>query len=125
MNSNLLFNFTVKEDASTILVTREFNSKLNLVWSAFTEPAILDQWWAPKPYITETKSMVFSVGGTWLYAMVAPTGEKSSLTIFLVTYFAYWAGISLNKPSFLSLSKIAYKYSLEKVLKSLGLVEVD
>ena len=76
MNSNLLFNFTVNEATNTILVTREFNADLNLVWRAFTEPAILDQWWAPKPYMTVTKSMDFNVGGTWLYAMVAPTGEK-------------------------------------------------
>jgi uncharacterized protein YndB with AHSA1/START domain len=101
MNSNLLFNFTVKEDASTILVTREFNLKLNLVWSAFTEPAILDQWWAPKPYRTETKSMAFSVGGTWLYAMVAPTGEKASLTIFYFGYLFCFLGRNISQQTIL------------------------
>lgn len=49
---------------------------LDLVWDAWTKPEILDQWWAPKPYQTETKSMDFREGGMWLYAMVSPENEK-------------------------------------------------
>lgn len=60
----------------TILVTRIFNAPANTVWKAWTDSHILDQWWAPKPWKAETKSMDFSVGGHWLYAMVSPEGAK-------------------------------------------------
>jgi PhnB protein len=76
MNHNLPFDFTVHKDNNTIEVTRAFAANLDLVWAAWTTPAILDQWWAPKPYRTETKSMDFRNGGTWLYSMVSPEGEK-------------------------------------------------
>lgn len=60
-----------------ITVTRTFEAGLGLVWSAWTESKLLDQWWAPKPYKAETKTMDFREGGYWLYAMVSPEGERS------------------------------------------------
>jgi uncharacterized protein YndB with AHSA1/START domain len=55
-----------------ILVVRAFNAPLDQVWDAWTKSEILDQWWAPKPYITETKTHEFKEGGLWLYCMVGP-----------------------------------------------------
>ena len=72
MSANLLFDFTVNKDTNTIHVRREFAADLDLVWAAWTEPELLDLWWAPKPYRTRTKSMDFREGGTWLYAMLSP-----------------------------------------------------
>lgn len=60
----------------SILVAREFNAPLELVWKAFTESEILDQWWGPAPWRAETKFQNFSNGGYWLYAMVGPENEK-------------------------------------------------
>jgi uncharacterized protein YndB with AHSA1/START domain len=60
----------------SILVSREFNAPVELVWKAFTESKILDQWWGPAPWRAETKFQDFSVGGYWLYAMVSPENEK-------------------------------------------------
>lgn len=60
----------------SILVSRTFNAPLEKVWRAYTESELLEQWWAPKPWKAETKSMNFSVGGYWLYAMVGPENEK-------------------------------------------------
>jgi len=76
MNSHLTFDFVVNKENNTINVKREFAADLDLVWDAWTNPEILDQWWAPKPYRTETKSMDFREGGMWLYAMVSPENEK-------------------------------------------------
>lgn len=72
MNRNLLFDFTVNKENKTITAIREFAAPLSLVWEAWTNPVIMDQWWAPKPYQTKTKSMDFREGGYWLYAMISP-----------------------------------------------------
>lgn len=57
-------------------VTREFAAPVEKVWKAWTESNILDKWWAPRPWRTETKSMDFTDGGLWLYSMVGPEGER-------------------------------------------------
>lgn len=73
---NLAFDFTINKENNTVLVKREFAANLELVWDAWTKPEILDLWWAPKPYKTETKFMDFREGGRWLYCMVSPQGER-------------------------------------------------
>ena len=60
----------------TIFITRNFDATPELVWRAWTESELLDQWWAPKPWRAETKSMNFTVGGHWLYAMVGPDNTR-------------------------------------------------
>lgn len=69
-------NFTVDKEKSTVHVKREFNAPLDQVWAAWTEPEILDQWWAPAPWKARTKSMDFQEGGRRLYAMIGPQGEE-------------------------------------------------
>lgn len=68
--------FTQQPEQKRILVEREFAGSLSNVWQAWTDPEILDEWWAPKPWKTETVSMNFSEGGMWLYYMAGPAGEK-------------------------------------------------
>ena len=76
MKNNLLFDFTVDKETKTAFITREFAADLSLVWNAFTKAEILDQWVAPKPWISKTKFMDFKVGGRRFYAMVSPEGVE-------------------------------------------------
>jgi uncharacterized protein YndB with AHSA1/START domain len=76
MNSTLLFDFSVDKENKTIRVKREFIADLELVWKAWTTAELLDQWWGPKPWKVETKTMDFRESGFWLYAMIGPQGEK-------------------------------------------------
>ena len=76
MKNNLLFDFIVDKSKSTVFVNREFEAEQLLVWNAFTKREILDQWWAPKPWMSKTKFMNFEVGGRKLYAMSSPEGEE-------------------------------------------------
>lgn len=71
-------NFVFEKDltAKKIHVVREFNAPVEKVWKAWTEPALLEKWWGPKPWIAKTKSMDFIVGGAWLYAMEGPEDQK-------------------------------------------------
>jgi uncharacterized protein YndB with AHSA1/START domain len=76
MKNNLLFDFTVDKTTKTVLINREFDAGLSLVWDAFTKQEILDQWVAPKPWVSKTKFMDFKVGGRRFYAMVSPEGNE-------------------------------------------------
>ena len=74
MKNDLQFDFTVDKATKTVIINREFNAELTLVWDAFTKPELLDQWVAPKPWSSKTKHMNFEVGGRRFYAMVSPEG---------------------------------------------------
>ena len=70
---------TYTRDASNkkLFVSREFEADVEKVWRAWTEPALMDQWWAPRPWRAETKSMDFREGGRWLYCMIGPDGSAA------------------------------------------------
>jgi len=76
MKNNLQFDFLVDKEKNAITIRREFLAKRQLVWDAYTKSEILDQWFAPQPLTTKTKSMDFREGGHWLYAMVEPEGKE-------------------------------------------------
>ena len=76
MKSDLLFDFIVDKKNKIVHVKREFAANLDVVWDAFTNPNILDQWWAPSPFLSKTKVMDFEVGGRRFYAMVSPEGQQ-------------------------------------------------
>lgn len=73
---NLQFDFLVDKEKNTITVRREFNAGRQLVWDCYTKSELLDQWFAPRPFSTKTKSMDFSEGGHWHYAMIDPEGQE-------------------------------------------------
>lgn len=65
-----------KIEGTKLTVTRTFNAKQEKVWQCFTVAEHLDQWWAPKPWRSETSDMNFVEGGSRLYAMVSPENER-------------------------------------------------
>jgi len=67
--------FTKDLENKKIVVEREFSAPVESVWKAWTDSSLLDQWWAPRPWRAETKSMDFRPGGFWLYAMKGPDNE--------------------------------------------------
>jgi len=74
--NNLFFDFKVDKEAKKVFITRDFNAPLHLVWEAFTNAQLLDQWVAPAPFTSKTKYMNFEEGGKRFYAMVSPEGVE-------------------------------------------------
>ena len=72
----MLFDFLVDKEKSTLTVKREFAAGRQLLWDAHTKSELLNQWFAPRPMITKTKTMDFSEGGHWVYAMIEPNGTE-------------------------------------------------
>jgi PhnB protein len=69
-------HFEQDSTGTRLRVTRYFNDIPQNVWDAWTQPAMLQQWWAPKPWRAETKSMDFRAGGRWMYVMVGPDNAR-------------------------------------------------
>ena len=76
MKPNLQFDFIVDKENNQLTLRREFLANRQLVWDCYTKSDLLDQWFAPKPMTTKTKSMDFREGGHWHYAMVDTNGTE-------------------------------------------------
>ncbi len=76
MSTNSELDFTVDKAAKTVIIKREFDAGLSLVWDAFTKAELLDQWLPPKPMTAKTKYQDFKVGGKRFYAMITPEGKE-------------------------------------------------
>lgn len=76
MNNELTTGFSVNKEEKKVIINREFAARRKHVWAAWTEEELLDQWWAPHPWKSETRLMDFREGGRRLYAMVSPEGDK-------------------------------------------------
>lgn len=74
MKSEIIFNQDA--DSASVYVMKIYNADVSKIWDYFTKSELLDQWWAPKPWKCETKSQEFKNGGSWLYSMVGPDGER-------------------------------------------------
>ncbi|WP_276482703.1 SRPBCC family protein [Paraflavitalea pollutisoli] len=81
MSTNKTAQFTKDLANKKMQVIKEFNAPVADVWAAWTKSELLDQWWAPKPWKAETKSMDFTEGGKWAYFMVGPEGERHGAVI--------------------------------------------
>src|SRR6201996_9206714 len=68
--------FTKDPSNKKLNIERSFDAPLAQVWKAWTDAAILDQWWAPRPWKAETKTMNCLEGGHWLYCMVGPANNN-------------------------------------------------
>ncbi|NMR33730.1 SRPBCC domain-containing protein [Chryseobacterium aquaticum] len=74
MSSPIVFNKDF--DAKSIYVMKVYDAEVSKVWDYFTKAELIDQWWAPKPWMCKTDHLNFEEGGTWLYSMNGPEGEK-------------------------------------------------
>jgi uncharacterized protein YndB with AHSA1/START domain len=68
--------FNVNKETKMVTIVKEFDAPRDMVWDAYTKPELLDQWWAPKPFLSRTKVMEFREGGRRFYAMVSPDGQE-------------------------------------------------
>lgn len=68
-------SFSVEKAHHRIRVEREYAAPRQAVWAAWTEAGLIDQWWAPAPWKSQTQSIDVTPGGAHVYAMRGPEGE--------------------------------------------------
>jgi len=57
-----------------LVLERTLNAPRDLVWKAWTDPKLLKQWFAPKPYEISEVEMNLQPGGIFRIRMVGPDG---------------------------------------------------
>ena len=58
-----------------IIGSRQLDAPRELVFSAFSDPEHLAQWWGPNGFTTTTHSFEFRPGGVWRFVMHGPDGR--------------------------------------------------
>lgn len=68
-------NVDTTSDPRAIVGTREYDAPRDLVFSVFTDPSHLAQWWGPNGFTTTTLSFDMRPGGVWRFVMHGPDGR--------------------------------------------------
>ena len=58
----------------TMTLERLIHASPEHVWRAWTDPAILPQWFGPAGYFCQTKEIDLRTGGHWVFDMTGPDG---------------------------------------------------
>jgi uncharacterized protein YndB with AHSA1/START domain len=66
----------LEHDPRSIIGSRVFDAPRDLVFSAFTDPKHLAQWWGPDGFATTTHAFDFRPGGVWRFVMHGPDGRN-------------------------------------------------
>jgi uncharacterized protein YndB with AHSA1/START domain len=65
----------LEQDPRSIIATRVYDAPRELVWTAWTKPEHLAQWWGPDGFSTTTSAYDFRPGGVWRFVMHGPDGR--------------------------------------------------
>lgn len=64
-------------EALDLEITRLLQAPRAAVWRAWSDPALLKQWWCPKPWTTEVRAFELHPGGAFHTVMTGPDGNVS------------------------------------------------
>ena len=59
----------LESDVNAIVGSRVIDAPRELVWSVWTDPKHLAQWWGPDGFSTTTSAFDFKAGGVWRFVM--------------------------------------------------------
>jgi len=58
-----------------LAISRLLDAPRELVWSVWTDPAHIGEWWGPNGFRTTTEIMELRPGGQWRFVMHGPDGR--------------------------------------------------
>ncbi|CAD5374996.1 putative glutathione S-transferase-related transmembrane protein [Rubrivivax sp. A210] len=60
-----------------LVISRLLSARRAQLWRAWTDPALLKEWWCPKPWTTEVRAFDLRPGGAFHTFMSGPDGGTS------------------------------------------------
>jgi uncharacterized protein YndB with AHSA1/START domain len=63
--------------AHDLVITRRLRAPREALWRAWSDPALLAQWWCPRPWTTEVRAFDLRPGGAFHTFMQGPDGGIS------------------------------------------------
>ncbi len=60
-----------------LVISRLLRAPRAAIWRAWADPALLKEWWCPKPWVTEVREFDFRAGGGFHTFMSGPDGGSS------------------------------------------------
>lgn len=63
-------------EAQELVITRIFDAPRELVFRAWTDPALIALWWGPKYFTAPVCMVELHEGGRYLYCMRSPEGQN-------------------------------------------------
>lgn len=60
-----------------LVISRRVRSSRANIWRAWSDPALLREWWCPRPWTTEVRQFDMRPGGNFHTTMRGPDGETS------------------------------------------------
>ena len=70
-------------DPKVMVGTRLLDAPRELVWSVWTDPKHLAQWWGPDGFRTTTSAFDFKPGGVWRFVMHGPDRDYQNKVTYL------------------------------------------
>jgi uncharacterized protein YndB with AHSA1/START domain len=58
-----------------LVITRIFDAPRERLWKAWTNPALVSQWWGPAGFTTTVREMDVRPGGVWRFVERSPDGQ--------------------------------------------------
>ena len=65
---------TAEPGSTLVTITRDFDAPRDLVFRAYTEPGLLEQWLGPRALTTVVERYEVRDGGKWRYVQTSPDG---------------------------------------------------
>ena len=75
-------NLIAKPGQLDIQMSREFDAPRELVFKAFTNPALVAQWWGPREVTTTVDKLEPRMGGIWRFVQRGKDGEYAFRGVF-------------------------------------------
>jgi uncharacterized protein YndB with AHSA1/START domain len=73
--NNASENVAKNTDEQDLVITHVFDAPRELVWKAWTDPALVKRWWGPKGFTAPFCKIDLRVGGVFHYCMRSPEGK--------------------------------------------------
>lgn len=70
------YDLVIEPGKQEIFMTMTYNAPRELVFRAYTDPALIPQWWGPRYLTTEIDKLDARPGGEWRFVQRDPDGNE-------------------------------------------------